>query len=73
MKKRKTNGCINSSHQKCTRRRLSRYFAFALQQILQNIQQDLKDFRVEHDSWFSEKSLLTDPEILTPDRKTSAQ
>jgi arginyl-tRNA synthetase len=37
---------------------------FALQYILQGIQQDLTDFGVHHDEWFSEKSLLENPKFL---------
>lgn len=33
-------------------------FDYAMQSILAGIQQDLKDFRVEHQVWFSEKSLV---------------
>lgn len=33
-------------------------FDYAMQSILSGIQQDLQDFRVEHQVWFSEKSLV---------------
>lgn len=33
-------------------------FDYAMQSILQGIQQDLRDFRVEHQLWYSEKSLV---------------
>ncbi|RLL42858.1 arginine--tRNA ligase [Oceanobacillus piezotolerans] len=43
--------------------RISFFKEFGLQSSLNNIKNDLKDFRVEFDNWFSEKSLYKDDKI----------
>jgi len=53
----------NEWAEKTEKERLAFFKEYGLKSSLKNIEQDLKDFRVEFDNWFSERSLYKDDQI----------